>query len=91
LPACLCLSDFEAKAIRTFCERGGTVIADYMPGLWDQHGKGPTKGSVLDDLFGVQHDPSVFAPSLPWEKAVAPVKIQSKQHELRVTASFFIS
>ena len=61
LPACLCLSDSEAKAIRTFCERGGTVIADYMPGLWDQHGKGRTKGGVLDDLFGVQHNPSIRA------------------------------
>jgi hypothetical protein len=36
LPACLCLSDAEARAIRAFCERGGTVIADYLPGLWDR-------------------------------------------------------
>ncbi len=33
LPACLCLSDAEARQIRAFCERGGTVIADYLPGL----------------------------------------------------------
>lgn len=56
LPACLCLSDVEARQIRDFCQRGGTVIADYLPGLWDQHGKGRPMGGVLDDLFGVHHD-----------------------------------
>jgi hypothetical protein len=61
LPAVLCLSDVEAARIREFCERGGTVIADYLPGLWDQHGKGRTNGAVLDDLFGVKHDPAMRA------------------------------
>jgi hypothetical protein len=56
LPACLCLSDAEARAIRAFCERGGTVIADYLPGLWDQHGKGRAGGGVLDAMFGVRQD-----------------------------------
>jgi hypothetical protein len=59
LPGCLCLSDAEAKRIRAFVERGGTVIADYMPGLWDQHGKGRANGGVLDDLFGVKHSPDM--------------------------------
>ncbi|MFI5380497.1 MAG: beta-galactosidase trimerization domain-containing protein [Tepidisphaerales bacterium] len=57
LPAVLCLSDAEAKQIRQFAEDGGTVIADYLPGLWDQHGKGRPAGGALDDLFGVKHDP----------------------------------
>jgi len=57
LPACLCLSDAEARRIRAFCEAGGTVIADYLPGLWDQHGRGRAAGGVLDELFGVRHDP----------------------------------
>jgi hypothetical protein len=59
LPACLCLSDVEARRVRAFVENGGTVIADYMPGLWDQHGKGRTTGGVLDDLFGVKHSPDL--------------------------------
>jgi len=58
LPATLCLSDAEARQIRTFAEQGGTVIADYLPGLWDQHGKGRPSGGVLDDLFGVKHSPA---------------------------------
>jgi len=61
LPACLCLSDAEARAIRAFAERGGTVIADYLPGVWDQHGKGRAGGGVLDDMFGLKHDPTTHA------------------------------
>jgi hypothetical protein len=59
LPACLCLSDAEARRIATFCRNGGTVVADYLPGLWDQHGKGRAAGGVLDEMFGVRHDPGL--------------------------------
>jgi hypothetical protein len=55
LPSCFALSDIEAQRIREFCENGGTVIADFACGLFDQHAKGRTKGA-LDDLFGVKHD-----------------------------------
>ena len=59
LPACLCLSEAEARAIRAFCSAGGTVIADYLPGVWDQHGRGRKSGGVLDAMFGVRHDPAM--------------------------------
>ncbi len=59
LPAAMCLSDAEARKIKDFCAAGGTVIADFMPGLWDQHGKGRPDGGALDEMFGVQHDPHV--------------------------------
>ena len=68
LPACLALSDAEARAIRAFCERGGTVIADYLPGLWDQHGKGRAGGGVLDEMFGVKHDSAMRAADIFGEK-----------------------
>ena len=68
LPACLCLSDAEARAIRAFCERGGTVIADYLPGLWDQHGKGRVNGGALDEMFGVKHDSAMRAADIFAEK-----------------------
>ncbi len=61
LPACLCLSDAEARAIEAFCRRGGTIIADYLPGVWDQHGHGRATGGALDGLFGVRHDPALKA------------------------------
>ena len=55
LPACYALSDIEAARFREFAEAGGTLIADFACGLFDQHGKGRAKGA-LDDLFGVAHD-----------------------------------
>jgi len=61
LPGTLCLSDAEARQLRAFVERGGTLIADFMPGLWDQHGRGRRAGGALDDLFGVKHDPAMRA------------------------------
>lgn len=64
LPACLCLSDAEAKRINVFCAAGGMVIADYLPGLWDQHGKGRANGGALDDMFGVKHDSHLSAKDL---------------------------
>ena len=61
LPATLCLSDAEAREIKKFCAAGGTVIADYLPGVWDQHGKGRADGGALDEMFGVRHDPKMKA------------------------------
>ena len=55
LPACYALSDVEAERIADFCRRGGTVIADFGCGLFDQHGKGRSRGA-LDELFGLKHD-----------------------------------
>ncbi|MGH7162054.1 MAG: beta-galactosidase trimerization domain-containing protein [Planctomycetota bacterium] len=57
LPCCFALSVIEARRVREFCERGGTVIADFMCGLFDQHGRGRGEGA-LDSLFGVRHDGS---------------------------------
>ena len=37
------------------------MIADYLPGLWDQHGKGWKGGGALDGLFGVRHDTEMTA------------------------------
>lgn len=56
LPATLCLSDAEARRIKAFTDAGGTVIADYLPGVWDQHGRGRREGGALDGLFGVKHE-----------------------------------
>ncbi len=72
LPACLCLSDAEARQIKAFCQRGGTVIADYLPGLWDQHGKGRAAG-VLDDMFGATHNSGMRAGDVFGERLWAEV------------------
>ncbi len=54
LPACYALSDVEVERISEFCRSGGTVVADFACGLFDQHGKG-RKAGALDKLFGVRH------------------------------------
>ena len=54
----------EARRIEAFCRQGGTVIADYLPGLWDQHGEGRKDGGALDEMFGVKHAPSLKAADL---------------------------
>ncbi|MGH9438682.1 MAG: beta-galactosidase trimerization domain-containing protein, partial [Terriglobia bacterium] len=59
LPATLCLSAIEAEQIEAFCQSGGTVIADYLPGCWDQHGRGYKNGGVLDKMFGVDISPDL--------------------------------
>jgi hypothetical protein len=55
LPAVYALSGVEARRIADFARSGGTVIADFACGLFDQHGRGRTRGA-LDNLFGVRHD-----------------------------------
>jgi hypothetical protein len=51
----LCLSNAEAAAIASFAAKGGTVVADHLCGLFDEHGKARAAGA-LDGLFGVKHD-----------------------------------
>ena len=58
LPKVVCLSDKEAQALKEFVYEGGILIADYLCGMMDQHGKGREKG-VLDDLFGIVRDESM--------------------------------
>jgi hypothetical protein len=53
LPRILALSGPEADAIRQFAQSGGTVIADGLTGLFDEHGKRLPAGQ-LDELFGIR-------------------------------------
>ncbi len=59
LPAVYCLSDAEARQIKAFCQNGGTVIGDFMTGVFDQHGKGRKGGGALDEMFGIKQDMSL--------------------------------
>ena len=53
LPMSIALSEEEVEAIRAFVEQGGTLIADALPGVMDQHCTF-RKNRVLQDVFGVQ-------------------------------------
>ena len=51
----LALSDAEVAKITEFVKNGGTVIADHLCGIFDEHGKSRSIGA-LDSLFGVTRD-----------------------------------
>ena len=57
LPKTICLSDREAEILKRFVMEGGTLVADNLCGVLDEHGKGREKGA-LDDLFGIKRDES---------------------------------
>jgi hypothetical protein len=49
------LSDETCRAIRAFVRRGGTVLADMSPAVYNARGKRRAEGG-LDELFGVTRD-----------------------------------
>lgn len=53
LPTIRLLDNEEAEAIRAFSGRGGWIIADILPGTYDDYGRKRSVGP-LDDLFGVE-------------------------------------
>ena len=63
LPLAFAIGPEEASAIRRFVKKGGTVIADIRPGLYDDHCK-PLGTGILDDLFGVERTGKQDAESL---------------------------
>ncbi|NOX32925.1 MAG: hypothetical protein GXP56_04205 [Deltaproteobacteria bacterium] len=55
LPKTICLSQKEAHAFKRFVENGGVLVADYLCGIFDAHGKWRKTG-ILDDLFSVKRN-----------------------------------
>lgn len=51
LAGCAALSDAEASAITEFVKNGGTVIADFLPGILDEN-LTPRAAGALSELFG---------------------------------------
>ncbi len=58
LPESLAIGEQEAKQIEAFARGGGTVIADFLPGVFDEHCKRREAGA-LDDLFGVSRGAAI--------------------------------
>jgi hypothetical protein len=63
LPESLAIGEEEAAQIEAFVRNGGTVIADFLPGVFDEHAK-RRKTGVLDGLFGVSR-PSEYMVEQP--------------------------
>lgn len=70
LPCSTSLSDKEVATLRRFVKEGGTLIADFMPGIYDNHGARREKAPLLD-VFGLKSYGKVERASAPlnWGKA----------------------
>jgi len=64
LPMSVALSDEEIQAIREFVQAGGTVIADALPGVMDEHCRFGRR-QTLEELFGIE------SPAADREKIIA--------------------
>ncbi len=61
LPLACALSDADIQVIQSFAQNGGRVIADVIPGVFDEHGMRRTAWP-LSGLFGIQyHGPGKMA------------------------------
>ena len=61
LPMVQCVSDREARILRTFVEKGGLLIADHRPGIADEHGRLFAQKD-LPALFGLRWEGDLLAP-----------------------------
>ena len=59
LPLCSAMSDKEIAKVKKFVADGGILIADMMPGGYDQHGKARLN-NPLDKVFGISRNGSSF-------------------------------
>ena len=86
LPQSMAISDAEAAKITDYATAGGTVIADFLLGTFDEHGK-RRKIGPLDELFGIDraYSPMVgqaeatLAPGSVWPQP-AEYEVRPKEH-----------
>ena len=60
LPHSIALAPAEVAAIRAFASRGGTVVSDPAPGLFDEHGRRRPKPPLVNLLKG---EPKTISPN----------------------------
>jgi len=62
LPNATCLSDSQVEAIQSFVEGGGSVVAEFETGEYDEWGQ-RRASNPLRDVFGIQSVEGMFAPA----------------------------
>ncbi len=55
LPSPMTFSAAEMDALEAFAAKGGTIVSEACPGLYDGHGVLERQGSALKRLFGLSH------------------------------------
>ncbi len=79
LPHVIALSAAEARAIRDFAARGGTVIADVQPGSFDGHGRRLVQPFLKANLFRILAPEALRAELLG---VVPPVRVEAPNHDV---------
>jgi len=67
LTGCEVLPEAWVDVLKGFVEKGGVVLADLPPGLYDDHGN-PRKENRFDQLFGIKNNGNISQMS-PWYSA----------------------
>ena len=83
LPRSSSLSASEAESIHDFTARGGTLIADGRPGVFDEHGRRLAKGQ-LDELFDISDAGPYTTHSYGAGKAIYLNRAVLDYHQLRL-------
>lgn len=87
LPNVACLSDAQAQALRAYASAGGSLLATYETGLYDESGK-PRSDFALGDLFGVRKAGPRGKAEFAQGQSMLPVFLQSLRSKHAVNAGF---
>ena len=87
LPVSCALSDKEVSALEKFVKNGGTLVADFRAGTFDNHGT-PRVTPALSKLFGINSDGKVVRESsiITGTGALKGLKIKADHFELGLKA-----
>lgn len=82
LPQSVAMSEAECRAVEVFAREGGTVLADALPAIMDEHGKRRERPR-LDTLFGVEQG-RVGWRATPVETGAAALPLTAYDADLKV-------
>jgi hypothetical protein len=87
LPNVACMSDAQAQALRDYANDGGSLIATFETGLYDENGK-PRPDFALGDLFGIKKAGARQKAEFGQAQSMLPVYLQSVRTKHAVNAGF---
>ena len=87
LPNFAMMSDAQAQALRAFAGRGGSIMATYQTGLFDETGK-PRADFVTGSLFGIEKAGEVAADPKTVFNIFTPISLEKIRERGPLTQGF---